>query len=233
MGIWKSTKIFVRTKFSRSEYILHGVRIPIDRNIITNRILYSIIRGKYEYPESKTLKEKIKPDDRVLELGGGLGLISAIASKIITHGEVVCVEANPGMMDYIARVHALNAVQAKVINAVVSKPNSAQQLPFYLRENFWASSLSPVPDDYIERVNVPAMSIDQLVQQYRPTVIIIDIEGGEINLIQGNWHEHVRVIIMEVHPEVLGEKSVDEIVDFFVKAGFATSLDGALLLMQR
>jgi protein-L-isoaspartate O-methyltransferase len=100
MRLWKSVKIFVRTKFRKSEYVLHGIRIPIDRSIITDRILYSIIRGKYESTESRAVKAYIRGDDRILELGGGLGLISALASKIVESGIVVSVEANPRMVQY-------------------------------------------------------------------------------------------------------------------------------------
>jgi FkbM family methyltransferase len=233
MGLWKNIKIVVRTKFRKSEYSLHGIRIPIDRDIITDRILYSIIRGRYESTESKALKAHIRSDDRVLELGGGLGLISALASKIVKSGEVVSVEANPRMVHYIAQVHALNGIQATVLNAIVAKSDTAKAAPFYLRKNFWSSSMSPQPADYVETVQVPVRGINELVQQYQPTVAIIDIEGGETELIAGNWPDQLRLIIMEVHTDVIGNDGLQRIKDFFVKAGFSANLNGAMLTMTR
>jgi FkbM family methyltransferase len=233
MGLWKNIKIFVRTKFAKSEYLLHGIRIPIDRTVIGDRVLYSIIRGRYEFPESQALIALVKADDRVLELGGGVGLISALASKIAKLGQVVSVEANPTMVKYISRVHALNNVQGSVINAVVAKSDEIKTVKFYLRRNFWSSSMSPEPPDYVECIDVPAASIDDLVQQHRPSVVIIDIEGGELDLIHGSWAANIRLIIMEVHPEVIGEAGVQKIIDFFVRSGIDVKVDGKMLLMTR
>jgi FkbM family methyltransferase len=233
MGLWKKIKVFVRTKLAKSSYELHGVTIPIDRKIITDRILYSIIRGRYEGTEARAVKSMVKPQDRVLELGAGIGLISVVASKIVGENSVVCVEANPKMVGYIQKVHAANRVNPKIVNAVAVGKSSTDTISFYLRENFWVSSMSPTPEDYLDVVQVQTASIDDLVREYKPSVVIIDIEGGEVDLMSGQWADQVRLVIMELHPDVTGEKSTDQMIAFFRSHGFTVRVDEIMLFAER
>jgi FkbM family methyltransferase len=233
MGLWKKIKVFVRTKLAKSNYELHGVTIPIDRKIITDRILYSIIRGRYEGTEARAVKSMVKPQDRVLELGAGIGLISVVAAKIVGENSVVCVEANPKMVGYIQKVHAANRVNPKIVNAVAVGKSSTDTISFYLRENFWVSSMSPTPEDYLEVVQVKAASIDHLVREYKPSVVIIDIEGGEVELIDSDWTDAVRLVVMEIHPNVTGEASIRMLENYFEKRGFTSYVEDKILVAER
>lgn len=233
MKIWKKIKVFARTKFAKSSYQIHGVTIPIDRKFITDRILYSIIRGRYEGTEARAVMELVKPEDRVLELGGGVGLISTVAAKIVGDNSVVCVEANPKMIDYIQKVHKANGIAPKIINAVAVGKKITDSVRFYLRKDFWVSSMSPLPDDYIEVVSVPVAPIDDLVNQHNPSVVIIDIEGGEVDLLVGNWADKVRLVIMELHTEVTGAESMQTIVKFFKDRDFSVEVHDMMLFAKR
>jgi FkbM family methyltransferase len=133
----------------------------------------------------------------------------------------------------IELVHGLNDVQVTVINAIVAKSSNVETAPFYLRKDFWSASMSPMPADYVEIVQVPVLGINELVQKYQPNVVIVDIEGGEIDLIEGKWPENLRLIIMEVHPDVIGNHGLEQIIGFFKEMGFTTNLEGPMLTMTR
>ena len=213
--------------------MLHGLEIPIDRNIVTDRILFSIMRGHYESTEAEAVQSLVRKGDRLLELGGGIGVISAVSAKILGDAAVVCIEANPKLLEYIQRVHTANSVHPKVINAIAVGTNKFKTASFYLRKNFWVSSLSPEPQDYVEKIEVEAISIDRLVAEHRPSVVVVDIEGGENDLIQSDWTNGVRLVIMEVHPKVIGDRSVSVLVEYFKTRGFSVKLERDILFANK
>jgi FkbM family methyltransferase len=233
MSLIKQLKILVRTKFAKSEYNLHGIKLPIDRSIITDRILYSIMRGHYESTEAEALRKFVLPRDNILELGGGIGLISSLAAKVAHEGKVICVEANPHLIPYIQKVHQANGVKPTVINAIAAGNSAKTEATFYLRKNFWVSSMSPEPRDYVDQVQVPLASITKLVTDHKPTVVIIDIEGGEMDLIDSDWTHGVRLVMMEIHPDVTGDASTLKLTSFFEKLGFAVSIESKILVAKR
>jgi FkbM family methyltransferase len=223
----------IQAKFAKDEYVLHGIRMPIDRKIMTDVVIAALMNGSYEKPEAVALNKLLRADDRVFELGGGLGLISSMAAKCVTSGAVTTVEANADVLRYIKHVHALNGVQVNVLNAVVVGGMAMNALPFYVRKDFWASSLSPEPQDYVECRMVAAHGLRAQVQATRPTVVICDIEGGEIGLIDEDWTQGVRLVMMEVHKPQIGKLGIQKIVNFFTAAGFKADVKGAMLLASR
>jgi FkbM family methyltransferase len=233
MSILKAIKIFVVTRFAKPAHVLHGLNIPIDRGIVTDRILFSIMRGHYESTETEAVRSLVQKGDRLLELGGGIGVVSAVAAKILGDDAVVCIEANPKLLEYIQRVHTANAVHPKVINAIAVGSDKLRTASFYLRKNFWVSSLSAEPHDYVEKIEVEAISIDRLVAEHRPSVVVVDVEGGENDLILSDWTNGVRLVIMEVHPKVIGVHSVAVLVEYFKTRGFSVKLERDILFANK
>jgi FkbM family methyltransferase len=233
MSFLKPLKVFFRAKFAGSQSVIHGVTLPLDRSIFTDPIIYSVVRGRYELSEAEAAKQLLRPDDRVLELGGGVGLISTIAAKLVPQGQVVTIEANPRLVSFIERVHGLNGVRAECINAIAAGGEGGGTAKFYLRKDFWVSSMSPEPADYVDAVDVNVIGISVLVKQHKPSVVIIDIEGGEMNLIDEDWTRGVRLVMMEVHPKQTGLEGVQKLVDFFTNCGFTVARDKVLLLAIR
>jgi FkbM family methyltransferase len=227
----KPIKVYIRARLAKATHVIHGITLPIDKTIFTDRIIYSVVRGRYELSEAETAKALLRSDDRVLELGGGVGLISAISAKIAAH--VVTVEANPLLVKFIERVHKLNGVAANCLNAIVSGGDGPRKAKFYLRKDFWVSSMSPEPPDFKESVELDVIDIDQLVKTHRPSVVIVDIEGGEMNLIAKDWTKGVRLVMMEVHPKQTGLDGVQKLVDFFINCGFTVTRDKVMLLASR
>ena len=106
-------------------------------------------------------------------------------------------------------------------------------MKFFLRKDFWLSSLANTPNDYIEVVDVDVVSIKQLVAEHNPSVLICDIEGGEINLIDSDWTRGIRLVIMEVHENQFDTQGLRKLKDFFTQLSFDVSLDSGLLLATR
>jgi FkbM family methyltransferase len=200
-----------------------GLRIPIDPQAMSERTILAIRRGGYERHEAKLLRNLLQPGDRVLELGGGVGFISSLAAQLIPAGHILTVEANPQLIPVIRKAHALNAAKVEIVHAAVAGNTRGDTVKFYLRKDFWASSMSPEPPDYTAAVDVPVVAIGTLIERCKPTVVVADIEGGEADLIGSDWHREVRAMLIEVHPEVIGPDAVEKLRQFLRDGGFALS----------
>lgn len=197
----------------------NGIKVPFVPHIITPAIASPMRRNRYEGAEIKALREILKFGDRVLELGAGVGVLSTVAAACDGVEDVVTIEANPEMIPLIRETHSLNrSKNVTVLNGVVSS-RTAEVSDFYLRENFWSSSMEPDSRPYLKAVKVPTYSISDLITRYKPTVLVCDIEGGELGLFDGVDLSTIRAIIIEFHPRVYGHEYVDTLISIFEQSG--------------
>ena len=104
-------------------------------------------------------------------------------------------------------------------NAVVDPVADGGTVPFYLRRDFWSSSLSPTPWAYLEEVAVPRVSFDSVRERYRPTMLIVDIEGAETQLLSGIALTGIKKIYVELHQNLIGRVGMKNVFDFLSSKG--------------
>lgn len=191
-----------------------GVKFPEDETIISPRVRESIEAGRYESKEANQVEKLLKAGDRVLEIGSGLGFISTIAARSPLTEDVLCYEADPRLIGFIKSVHELNGVsKVTVRNAALTTNLSEQALTFYVRKDFWGSSFSKDAGEYQSTAIIPTQSFNEIVQQFRPTFIICDIEGAELDLFFNSSLFGVTRVLMEIHSKVLGRTGVKRLFD--------------------
>jgi FkbM family methyltransferase len=198
-----------------------GVKLPLDPQVMSPHILEVIRAGEYERAEAKHLPKMIEPGDRLLELGGGIGFLSALVGLQGKAEAIVVVEANPDLVPLIEATHAMNETRSTVINAAVVGERKSETASFSLAADFWASSLAPHKRREIARVvEVPTMAVADLVREHRPTMMIIDVEGGEVELMPHLVLDGVRLVMMELHQKVIRPEGVRAVFDGFSRLGF-------------
>lgn len=200
--------------------IVHlDVKIPVYEDIFSPNLLKSFTEGKYEHAEARELGRIIQEGERILEIGAGVGFISTIASKNPLTASVRCYEANPQLIPIIREVHSLNEVRNVTIrNGVLAHGDASAK--FYLRKDFWASSLSEGPFPYTGTVEVPCFNFNREIEEYRPTLIICDIEGGELDLFENSLLTGVQKVYLEVHQRVLGRRGMLRLFQAMGMRGF-------------
>lgn len=211
-----------------------GVKIPNDPVFISNKIGRSIREDRYEVEEVLAIPKFIKPDDRVIELGAGIGFISSFLAIELGVKKILCVEADPNLCAFIEKVHKLNGIKGVQVRNCVALNGQAtpEMMKFFVREQFWSSSLD---DDspYVSVVNVPAVKLSALIQEFNANVLIIDIEGGERDLFEGTDLTGVNKIFLEVHTRKIKRIGIKHCFDALSAAGFAydqqVSRGGAVL----
>jgi FkbM family methyltransferase len=210
-----------------------GVKIQVDPNDAP-RIRATWYRDRYEYSERQILTQTLERSDRYVELGGGVGFLTALAAKKIGDpGRVTVFEANPELIHRIRAVLASNGLAANVEHAILGHGHG--EATFYVHREFWLSSITHF-DDAVRTVSVPQKDFRSTVEALGATYLMVDIEGGEASLFVNGVPDCVRKICIELHPSVLGLEGVTEVLALLMQQGFLVDLDrsqGAVVFLRR
>ena len=60
----------------------YGIKIAIDPLLVSSTIVETISSGGYELVEARLVLQTVRADDRVLELGAGLGFLTALVCSV-------------------------------------------------------------------------------------------------------------------------------------------------------
>lgn len=227
------------TRQPRPEYVEHlGIKIPVPEEAVSDTVLKFLKEGRYESREGKVLSQIIEEGERILELGGGLGFISTIAAKNQKTVAVLTYEANPALGDVIALTHQLNGVTGvEVRTGVLVREARQQSVPFYVRRDFWGSSLSKKDGETgVKEVMVPVHELSWVVGEFKPTMIVCDIEGGEAALFDGRALPGVNKVLVELHQPVIGPAGMKAVFEGFSESGFYYDQDfssGGVVLFRK
>ncbi len=157
------------------------------------------------------------PDDRVLEIGAGLGYQACCVGKRFPRVPYMAVEAHPSLIPLIRENLLLNDYQAELIHGAVSP--QAGTLKFNIADDFWASSLSDMSEQG-QVVDVSSIDIDVLFSDFRPTVVVMDIEGGELDIAEATQWPGVEQLVLEMHPDLYGNVGATHVIRSILDAGF-------------
>jgi len=78
---------------------------------MSRRVEKALSRGRAQRDELQLLGTLLVPDDTVLDLGAGLGLVSAYCAKRIGSERVFAYEADPDLEPCIRETYQLNDVE--------------------------------------------------------------------------------------------------------------------------
>ncbi len=204
-------------------FTLHGIRLEIPRAILTPELWLAFELGYYEGSEISALRRAIQPGDGVLEVGAGVGFISAFILRALGAARVVVIEANAALIPTIRRTHELNSVSATVLTGVAGRTDGAVR--FHHQAAFWGSSVLPLPDS--QAADVAGIDLGRVLRETRPAVLVVDIEGGERDLFAGLDLSGVRNVVVEVHQPQIGGAGISLCFDALQQAGFAYDPDGS------
>ena len=188
--------------------------------------------GRYEPEETRCftrLLQEVRPSV-FIDIGANIGYYTLLAAGQGVP-RVVAVEASPRIAASLQRNVALNGLSSriKVIPAAISDRDGT--LTFWLNRqehNFGTGSLIPRPDlGECESIDVPCYSGDALFAHHAagPTLVKIDVEGGEQFVLQGmaRFLERVRPsLAIEVHPLQLRSfgHGAEQVTGFLSARGF-------------
>lgn len=199
-----------------------GIKLPLDLGLSPD-MRRAILSGEYEKNELAIVSATLEDNDRVLECGTGLGLLSAYCARRLGGGRVRTFEANPYMLPIINQTFKLNDVSLELMIGAIGPTTG--QIEFHVRRNFWASSSHAGRRDGSEQtITVPTRALHDAILATQPTYLLIDIEGAEENLIGCSDLPGVKKIMMEIHHDLIGAEAVKRLHSWLFSLGFDTDI---------
>ncbi|WP_321341012.1 FkbM family methyltransferase [Breoghania sp.] len=211
----------VRRLLRPKSITIHGIRLCCDPKLVGRREMRRLFRGNHENAEVYALRHTLEADDRVLELGAGVGLTSIFASRIVGPENITVFEANEANRPLIEKNYALNGVSIPVHYKMVTHEGGKK--PFFVSDK--AVSSGPVEaSGATKKIELDSVAISDLIADYSPTYLICDIEGGEIEVLQGDLGS-IRKICVEVHPAKVGNYAVTGLMKTLIDQGFTLAAE--------
>jgi FkbM family methyltransferase len=186
---------------------IEGIRIRVGRHM-SRRVERALSKGDYEREELRLVGAVLSPHDIVLEVGAGLGLMSAYCAKRIGSDRVFACEADPDLEPCIRETYRLNGVQPTLDMCAVGARSGRVTL---FRDKHLVSSSVVRRRVGVRPVEVPGKALNYLVEKIRPTLLIVDAEGAERDLFEGAVLPGVTRVVLELHERVIGHVETSQV----------------------
>lgn len=199
---------------------VHGVKIPLDPEEVSPAIWQALISGTYEAKEARWVSKAVRQNDRVLELGTGLGVITALIAKI-PGVQVWSFEANPSTAALARRVIDANDPDNVILYQGILAAGKPRTFHFYVRKDLWMSSMDRNQGPYEHEILLTSTNIDDFITDHAISVLVMDIEGAERDLLQGSELPGVERVFLELHDHLYGLAGIREITLALADKGYA------------
>jgi len=214
-----------------------GLKVPVDPAVLSLAIVKSLRLGKYEAPRLKCLGGMVEAGDRIIDIGGGIGFTSALMALQGKAEMIVSIDGHPGVQAYAEKLQRLNGVTVANRNAVVVTVKTTASEKFYISEDFWGSSMIPDVKAQTGVAEVPVLSFSDLIAEYRPNMLVIDLEvmreylspdatSGPLEAMDLTGVDKV-VVHLPIH--LGGQRGIKRVFDFFSAQDFYYNIDHSRL----
>ena len=199
-----------------------GVKVPRSRFLSEKRI-ERINAARYERHEIKGALHVVRPEDRVLEAGAGLGIVGAVIASKAGAQKVLSFEANPELIPVIRALHEMNdlgdriELRNQVLFAGEDRPAT---MTFHLHNSYLGSSLLNDGNRSARAVEVETVDVAEVIAAFQPTVLVMDIEGGELALLEAMDLAPFRAVVIEFHPDAYEVAGMRRCKTILREAGF-------------
>ena len=200
-----------------------GVKVPRSRYLHDGRIA-RINAAQYEGQEIAGALHVVKDSDTVLDIGAGIGLVGAVIASNRKPKKIHSFEANPELIPEIEALYAANDLtdQIAVENTIlVSADDRPDTMKFFLHKSYLGSSLVDPGSRTRKVVDVPTADFNALCKSLNPTVLVMDIEGGELEILRHADLAPFRAVVLEFHPGAYGVSGMRECKTILRDAGFS------------
>ena len=208
---------------------IDGFVVEVDQRQIGRTATKALWRGTYEEAERFLVRRALKPGDRVIEAGAGLGIVTMNIAKIVGPENLLVYEASPLTADLLQRNLERNGFSIEVRRRGLSDTDKRER--FVHSRNVRASSSVAFPEGF--SLDIPTDDVARVVEEFRPNALVLDIEGKEVDVLRGPALEKIEKVIVEIHPRQIGDGVYVPLYRTLFDAGFLIrhelSIDNTLL----
>jgi FkbM family methyltransferase len=197
---------------------IDGLRLIAYRQDIPKHVSQMLARGDYEMPERRAVSALLRKGDRVLEIGSCVGVVAMTAAKIVGAQNVLAFEPNAAAAKVARENFAAYGLAVELVNAAVGAADGT--LDLRISPDSWLGASSRRQFEG-RTVTAPMRSIAGVVADFKPSVLVIDTEGMEEELLAACPLDGVRALVVEVHPDVIGEAGIARLGEHLRHSGFS------------
>lgn len=200
-------------------YCTDGCRFELPKDQTSFTYLSRCYYDLYEEEERRLIRQYIRSDDRVLELGACVGVVSCITNNLLDeHAENhVVVEPNPKLISCLEKNRSLNNAKFQIEQCLLTDQETAV---FYVNDDITKGSSLETSDN---EVTVKCCRLADLETQYGQfNVLIADIQGGEVDLLRMEKEalSRFRLVVIEMHPAIVGADAIEDCRRVLRECGF-------------
>jgi len=181
-----------------------GIRMRVDERMSEFNIR-KLMTGRHTRHERSLVIDRLRDDDTLMELGGGIGMVAIACSQKIGSDRVHSYEANPELESLIRDNYALNDVSPTLRMMMLGA--EAGSRTFHLAERFSHSS-AQLGGAGTRPVEVPVEPANGHLAETGANVLVVDIQGGEVEFFEVAELSRVRLLLVELHPFIIGLSGV-------------------------
>lgn len=217
--IARLSRASVRLLTRPSRIAIDGIVVPVSPGAWSPTIMSELYREVYEIKERRALAGRIGPADRVLEIGTAIGVVAAAVLRQ-RPAATLHYEPNPDLVAAAGRTLEANGLAAEIRTAaVVPDAVPGGSVTLHLGADFWSSSLTR-REGTTREIAVPAEPFAAVLAEFRPTVIVMDVEGAECDLLLHPELAGVRTIFVELHRRITGVAPQSRMIAHLLGIGF-------------
>ncbi len=203
----------------------HGFKMKLDRFDWAQCSTWFLGRY-YELGVQRTLDQLLREGDTMVDIGANIGMIALHARSLVgDSGRVICFEPNPGCAGAVERHMKMNGIRnVEVRRCALAAAPDTLTLNF-TSEHSGTATLAPVSGTVVKSIRVPVRVGDDELEHVTPKVIKIDVEGFELQVLQGlrkTLARHKPFLITELVDDHLARAgtSTDEIYEYLQDFGY-------------
>lgn len=204
----------------QGRYRTGGCEFEIPRDQTNRNFRACFFLDDYENEERALIARHLRRDDSVLEYGSCIGVVSCTTNKLLNpSSKHVVVEGNPLLISSIAKNRVINNCTFTLCNALAADRDGF--LPFHIHpEYIVGGSLRNVGDVVFPVEGLPLKTA--LERHGTFDVLIVDVEGAELELLRGGLSElrSFGLVIVELHPFAYGSEGSENCRALLTEAGF-------------
>jgi FkbM family methyltransferase len=199
---------------------LEDLTFSVGNPLITTREKGQLYLGLHESQEIALLHQYLIAELPVIELGGGIGVVSCIVNRKLAHPrDHIVLEANPRLIPTLETNGRINRCQFQIRNVALAYggPEIALALDSFVS--------SRVGGTGPQRVQVATTTLAQLLQEsgFARINLVADIEGAEVDLVEHEGRllsQRVQMLTLETHPHFAGVERTAQMLAVIESLGF-------------
>ncbi len=184
-----------------------GVNVPVGSHL-SARNIRSLRDGVYKRQEVRNAFTHIQTDDRVLELGARAGILGSAIALNCKVEALLSFEDNSDLIQKARALYERNGLKDQVEirhNIIVAGDNPSAGisvenncLSYHTVDNEKPQSSSR------RKEQVATVYLSEVVKEFQPTVLLMDIEGQELSFLENGDFSNFRIIIVKLHRRIYG-----------------------------